>query len=255
MVNTPPIDPGPDEELFHEPAPEPEHLAPPSVAPIIGTSPPSGPGGFPPPLAAEPSARRLRQFGFLAALTVLVVVFAVWLLVSWNHKQDEAKDNAAAANQLCKQLTTLGQPCAAQAVTDGVSTPQAVVPVLPGASASLMPVSPGANGVAPTDENGVPQAYQPGPDALVVAVGVAHDRLILTYSDGARVDAGPVDLATLAIVLRAQVSASPSPFPSASPSPSPVETMPPGDDVPEPTWTVRPTEFEPPKDLESESTP
>lgn len=228
-----------DPEATPPPEQLPAHGAVPAVAPIIAQPTPS--------LSTEPPARRLRQFGLLAALTVLVVVCAVWLLASYHHQTRQADANAKAADRLCKQVTALGQPCAAQPAPDGVSTPQAVVPI-PAVSASLTPVTPGAG--APTDESGgVPQAYQPGPDSPVVAISAQGDRLILTYADGARVDAGPVDLATLAIVLRAQLPASPS----ASPSPSPAERMPPGDMTPEPTWTSPPPDFQAPGDLESET--
>lgn len=199
------------------------------------------------PLPEEPAARRLRHTAFLAALSVLVVVCVVWLLASYHHQTRQADANAQAADRLCRQVTALGQPCATQAVPDGVAT-QAVVP-LPAVSVSLTPVTPrpGATG-APTDEHGVPQAYEPGPDAQIVAISVAGaHRLILTYSDGARVDAGPVDVAALAIVLRNQ--SPPSPSPSAHSG----EPMPPGDATPEPTWTSPPADFQPPGDLESET--
>ena len=176
-----------------------------------------------PPLPPEPSGRRLRQYFVLAVLSVVVVFCAVW---GWqsartNHKATQA--NAAAADALCKQLIALGQPCSAVApeATQGA----AIVPAVPASPGVLSPLAPGAGSTnGPTNEAGVPQAYAPGDDALIVAVGVERNQLILTFSDGARVAAGPVDATQLSIVLRASptVSVSPSASPSPSPSPSPI---------------------------------
>ncbi len=199
------------------------------------------------PLAAEPATRRIHQYGLMMALAVLVIVFAVWLVWSYQVKQDEAKQNAAAAHSLCRQLSHVGQPCVARVAGEqsGVSG-DAAVPA-PTAALTGSPLT--------TDENGVPQAYQPGEDALIVAVHVAEGRLILTYDDGARVDAGPVNEETLAIVLANDPTATPWPGPSlpgasspgaspsgASPTPAPGATgFPPGADGPDPAETGAPS--------------
>ncbi len=198
-----------------------------------------------PPLPPEPPTRRIRQYGLLFGLAVLAVVFTVWVIYSYAVKQNEAKQNAAAAHKLCRQLNNVGQPCATREVgapPDGVSGDAA----LPAPTASLegTPVTPSRRGPTDplrTDEQGIPQAFQPSEGALIVAVNVAEGRLVLTFDDGARVDAGPVNEDTLAFVLKA-VSASPSP------SPSPViPSFPMGADGPDPVETgVRPTPEESP---------
>jgi hypothetical protein len=223
-------------------------------------------GGENPPFQAlpEPATRRLRQYGILAGITVLVIVFAVWTLVSYRNQHEQASHNAAAADKLCRQLVGLGQPCANGAATGDTGVSGAAIIPAPAASASFTPLKPvkGAT-AAPTDANGVAQAFQPGPDALIVAAAIDGGRLLLTFDDGARVDAGPVDGAQFSVLLRPSASPSPSLSVSVSPSPSPVASptvmTPPQDSVPEPTWTVRPTidgGFTPPQDLDSEtSTP
>lgn len=178
-----------------------------------------GPGGFPQPLLPEPPGRRLRQYMMLGLLTAAVVACALWMIWAQHTTRQQAQANAEAAEQLCRQVSQLGQPCAvAPSDNQAVATAQAVAPI---ASASLTAVAPASGAPAPTDENGVPQAFAPGPGAMIVAIGVNAGELILTYDDGARVDAGPVDLAKLAIVLRTVASVAPSPVPPVSPTPSP----------------------------------
>lgn len=176
-------------------------------------------------LLSDTPGRRLRQYMVLGLLTTAVIAFAIWVIWQNHTAHQEARANAQAAEQLCRQVNQLGQPCAAApSDAQAVATAQAVAPM---ASASLTPLAPApgttTGGGAPTDAAGVPQAYAPGPGAMVVAIGVGNGELILTYSDGARVDAGPVDLSTLAIVLHGApvISISPSPVVSVSPSPSP----------------------------------
>ncbi len=204
------------------------------------------------PLTPEPATRRIHQYGLMIGLGVLVVVFAVWLLWSYQVKQDEAKQNAAAAASLCRQLSHVGQPCAARVAGEqnGVAA-DAAIPA---------PTAPLTGSPLTTDENGVPQAYQPGDDALIVAVHVAEGRLILTYDDGARVDAGPVNEETLAIVLANDPTATPWPGPSLpgpsqsrTPTPGPgTQTFPPGADGPDPAQTGAPSS-DPPTPQEAPS--
>lgn len=178
-----------------------------------------------PELLPEPANRRLRQYAVMAAVAVFAVVCTVWLIWSYAGAQKESEHNAAAADKLCKQLLGLGQPCAAKPeAAEGVAK-QAAVPAATAALTGSPLPSLGPGGVVPTDENGVAQAYQPTEGALIVAVGVQEGRLIVTFDDGARLDAGPVNEETLAIVLRQVVS----PAPSASPEASEYE---PTDDVP-----------------------
>lgn len=186
-----------------------------------------------PPLPPEPATRRIRQYGIMIGAAVLVVVFAVWLIWGYFAKADEAHKSTQAATKLCRQLNRVGQPCATHAPDQGVSG-DAVLPA-PTAPLTGSPLAPAPrnNPTAPlpTDEAGVPLAYQPGPDALIVNVTVVEGRLVLTFDDGARVDAGPVNEETLAIVLRSVPSISPSP----SPSPSPVTQSASPSEVPSPT--------------------
>jgi hypothetical protein len=195
-----------------------------------------------PPLPPEPATRRIRQQGLMIGAAVLVVVCTVWLLWSYFTKAEEAEQSQAAATKLCRQVNRLGQPCATRAPdTEGVSG-DAQLPA-PTASLTGTPLTPATrnNPTAPplTDEAGIPLAYQPGPDALIVSVNVSDGRLILTFDDGARVDAGPVNEETLAIVLRQVPSVSPSPSPSPVPESSSEDsgpsdtTSPPGDPTPQ----------------------
>lgn len=186
-------------------------------------------------LPAEPPTRRIHQYGLMIGLAVLVVVFAVWLVWSYGQSQHESDQNAAAANKLCRQLNNVGQPCATRPVTDAEegNSGDAAVPELPAPTSSLTgtPLAPSSRSVTDpvrTDSAGNPQAFAPGPDALIVSVTVQEGRLVLTFDDGARVDAGPVDEDTLAIVLRTA--------PSILPSHQPI-SPPPGADAPDPTDT------------------
>lgn len=186
-----------------------------------------------PALSAEPPLRRVRQYAFMVACAMLVVVFGVWLVWSWASQREQAQEQAQAAKNYCRQLVGLGQNCqAAPGEREGVSN-QAAVPA-PTGSLSGDPVAPSRSpgAPAPTDENGVPLAYSPGEGALITAVGVEAGRLVLTFDDGARLDAGPVNEQTLAIVLKQVPAASPSPVPSPAPAPS--REGPPGADAPDP---------------------
>lgn len=170
-------------------------------------------------LSSEPPTRRIRQYGLMMGFAVLAVVFTVWLIWSYAGQHREAKQNAAAATKLCRQLNNVGQPCATQPAGDvaGVSG-DAQLPA-PTASLGGVPLAPSGRSPTdplPTDEDGIPQAYQPSEGALIVSVNVQEGRLILTFDDGARLDAGAVNEQTLAIVLKSV------PSPSPSPSPSPV---------------------------------
>jgi hypothetical protein len=173
----------------------------------------------------------------MAALVCMALVFLVWVTWSWHTARRESDANANAAQQLCDQVNDLGQPCAAQP-SNAVSG-AAVVPIAPPAPLGGTGPTRGPGEPPPTDEHGVPQAYQPASDALIVSVTVDAGRLVLGYSDGARVDAGPVDEQTLAIVLRSAPSASPSPAPSpVSDSPSPSDApSPSGEGTPKETHT------------------
>lgn len=185
-------------------------------------------------LPPEPVTRRIHQYGLMIGLAVLVVVFTVWVSWSYSTKRHEAQRNAQAASVLCRQLTEVGQPCAAQPVSEDEGVSGAAQMPAPTASLEGSAVAPSRGGPLPTDENGVPQAFQPGEDAQIVNVQVYEGRLLLTFDDGARVDAGQVNEDRLAIVVKP--SSSPSPSPSPSPSLSPADPLfPPGADAPDPT--------------------
>lgn len=216
---------GPD-ELSSHPTDQPDHHAE-RVADPTGTFT---------PLGDEPVGRRLRQHTVLAFLACAAVACAVWLMWSWLDTREAADHNAQAAAKLCRQVNRLGQPCITQPSADGLASDA----VVPGVTAGLTgsPVTPAGRppDTVPTDDAGVALPFQPGTDAMVTAVTVEENRLILTYSDGARLDAGPVDAERLAIVLRTTVSSSPSP------SPSPVEpAAEPSVELGSPTDTASPT--------------
>lgn len=193
-----------------------------------------------PPLPPEPPTRRIHQYGLMIGLAVLVLVFTVWISWSYGTKRHEAQQNAEAAGKLCRQLNHVGQPCATRAAGgEEGSSADAALPA-PTSSLEGVPLPPtrrSSTAALPTDANGIPQAFQPAEDALIISVNVQEGRLVLTYDDGARVDAGPVNEETLAIVLKTV------PSPSPSPSPSPVDpSFPPGADAPDPTDTASPEE-------------
>lgn len=228
--------------------PEREHPLDPDATVVIHTEPrpaPPAPG------------HRARQYGILSGLVVLVIVFAVILVwLNIDHTRDAQKSKAA-ATKACAQVVQLGQPCAAAndiAEVGGVSG-DAVVPN-PVATKSFHPVGPtprptrsGGVSVAPTDAAGVPQAFQPAADAGIVAMAITGGHLILTYDDGARVDAGLVKGDLMSLTLGATRTPSPSPVPvlvpsltpvpepSVSPSPEPVPVPSPvsPSEVPEPS--------------------
>lgn len=185
-----------------------------------------------PPLPPEPATRRIRQQGIMIGAAVLVMVCTVWILWAYLSKNEEAQQSQAAASKLCRQLNRVGQPCVTRAPgQEGVSgDAQLPAPTAPLTGSALSPTKPrNPDAPIPTDAEGVPQAFQPGPDALIVSVSVSEGRLILAFDDGARVDAGPVNEQTLAIVLKTIPSISPSPSPSpvtesASPSDTPSPT-------------------------------
>lgn len=188
----------------------------------------------PPTMSPEPPTRRVHQYAFMVGCGVVVVVCTVWLIVSYITRTNEANQSTEAAQRLCRQLNTVGQPCSTHApgTVEGVSGD----PQMPAPAASLTG-SPVAGSRAPgdpppTDGEGIPQAFQPSEGALIISVNVQEGRLVLTFDDGARVDAGPVNEETLAIVLRT--------LPSISPSPSPSPSYPAGADGPDPTDTASP---------------
>ncbi len=189
----------------------------------------------PPPLPPEPATRRIHQYGIMIGLAVLVIVFTIWLAYSYQVKQDQARQSTAAAHKLCRQLTNVGQPCATlppNSGEQGVSGDAAMPAPTASLEGSAVAPSRKPGDPLPTDEDGIPQAFQPGDNALIVSVHVSEGRLILTFDDGARIDAGPVNEETLAIVLTALATISPSP------SPSPVlSSPPPGADAPDPAPT------------------
>lgn len=182
-------------------------------------------------MTREPGESRLRRHGVTVGLTIATLAFVGWLALTDHSTRRDADRNALAAQRLCEQVTALGQPCVTGTGPAG-GQPQAVVPL------ATAPTGVGQGSTGGTDQPGVPQAYQPDTDALIVAVSVHGGRLILTYDDGSRVDAGPVDPAVLAIVLNAS-PASPSAAPSASPafSPTPPGTSPADAGTPSPGTT------------------
>lgn len=184
-----------------------------------------------------PRDARRRRHVWMAALSVFALVLLGRLLLDSVATHRDAATNAEAANRLCRQVVSLGQSCATH--------PPPVAGVT-GAALAPAPVT----SVAPTDENGVPQAYQPAPDALIVAVTLDAGHLVLTWSDGARVDAGPAS-DQISVILHAPPG-TPTP-PAATPRPpTPTPTAPTASTSP----TVTPTApFQPPTDLESETTP
>ncbi len=190
-------------------------------------------------LPPEPPARRMRQYAVMFVCAVLIVVFGVWLLYGYAVQRSTAEHNAAAAKKLCRQLVGLGQACADQPVTgprDEVANQAAVPAPTDELTGSPLPAGRVPGDPAPTDENGIPQAYQPSEGALIISVSVQEGRLILNFDDGARLDAGAVNEDLLSIVLRQLApSASVSVSPSPSPSPVPEESfIPPGADAPDP---------------------
>lgn len=183
-------------------------------------------------LTPEPPTRRIRQYGLMMGFAVMAVVFTVWLIWSYASQHRESQQNAAAATKLCRQLNNVGQPCATQPAGEvaGVSG-DAQLPA-PTASLQGVPLAPtgrSSTDALPTDENGIPQAYQPAEGALIVSVNVQEGRLILTFDDGARLDAGAVNEQTLAIVLKSVASPSPSPSPSPVPRPAAGESTTPSE--------------------------
>lgn len=216
----------------------------------------------PPKIAHDAQKERLRSYAILGAITALIIACVVWAWATAASTHRQAEANARVATKLCKQINELGQPCVTP--TGDVPSGAAIVPALP-ASPSFSPL-PRAGATATTGSTKRPgveagqegnqgQAYAPGlpaPGAEIVAVTVQAGALVLTYDDGSRVDAGPVDLTRLAIVLHGATESSPSPSPSPvvsvspSPSPSPTPVLP--DDTWEPTEqapdTVAPTSTE-----------
>lgn len=184
------------------------------------------------PHLSEPPTRRIHQYGLMVGLAVLVVVFAVWLIWAYGSTRQEAQQNAAAAGKLCRQLNNVGQPCATRAAGGDAVSGDAQLPA-PTASLQGSALTPGrrsATAPLPTDENGIPQAFQPAEGALIISVTVQDGRLILAFDDGARLDAGAVNEARLAIVLQTVPSISPSPSPSpVVDSATPSQSEPPSD--------------------------
>lgn len=186
-------------------------------------------------LPPEPSTRRIHQYGLMIGLAVLVVVCTVWLSWQYATKNREANQNAAAAHRLCRQVSNLGQSCATHA--SGGETGVSGDAQVPATSLTGEPIVPSrGTSPVPTDEEGVPLPFQPGEDALIVAVNVSDGRLVITFDDGARIDAGPVNEEVLAIVLKNL------PTPSFAPSPTPAPDSPSPSSAGPPAPTVTPEE-------------
>lgn len=225
------------------------------------TEPPLEPVRAPAP---EASQERLRNYAILAAITALIVACAIWAWWTATQTHRQAEASARAATRLCKQINQLGQACLAP--SQDVPSGAAIVPALPAQSPTLTlltPAPPGDGTPAPTRTGGGQeasqgQAYVPGAGTQITAITVQDGELILTFSDGARADAGPVDLTRLAFVLHGATETviSPSAYPSPSPSPS-VTVSPspsPSPEVPQDTWEP-PDAVTPAAPSHSEETP
>ncbi len=183
---------------------------------------PAPPGEVAAALFPEPSPRRVRQIligALITACAVMRALVCIHLTVTRQRERDKATNVAL---ELCEQVEGVGQRCAADPATLPWADPggDRALPTSGAGPPALQPLPPRYRpgppaGSAPTDgESGTAQAAMPATDAAVTTVEVIGGRLVLTYDDGSRVDAGPVagDLFT---ILR---QPSPTPTPSRSPN-------------------------------------
>ncbi len=182
-------------------------------------------------LLPEPSPRRVRQIvvgAILTALALLLAIVCIHLTVTRQQERDRATDVALV---LCDQVEGTGQRCErdpaslpwAPADARALDTEAAGPPVLQPLPPRYAPGDPAAS--TPTDEeSGTAQAAIPASDAAVTTVEVKEGRLVLSYDDGSRVDAGPVAGDLFTILRRATPTPTPThppTTPSATPDPSP----------------------------------